>query len=1025
MKLGWRFHFILFFLLFFLLFTMAATPSLFAQSNDENWLEAAANGRLTIQQLSGRQALGAHPVLRAVLENPSADSAISVRIAPGDILRPSTPGYCSILIAGIDQPILLAAGEITSQELTVYCLELPDTVLRPDEMANYLPPNVSPASQAPSTLREILSAARQANLLEDYATQLAIWQQFANLADFTELSNRLGQNDLERYREPVAWLTNNTTLPPLATETAANQNTPTRQPTTVVENAAAVVVTATTESTAAEDNNNSSGGLIIDPNSGQITVGSNLVLVGIGGGAFCLLTLALFFMAFRTRAPAPSQNRRREPQIGQSTPTPASFVDGRASQNDFRDAGPSAPHCKICRGAHDERICPERRLTRAGGFGEVKADDTVPTVGKTPTPKPSNPRRPEVNQPSRSSWGSSSEGHSGARPRPQAAPASSASQAKPHASRPVTDDSFYEQTGHPHMNDGDVSAITEPTVGPSAPASPAEESTPKNPTELNSAPPVTYVISDDQNRRYLNGNRGLLARDDLSTRQIVLSHDPTVSTPHAVIRFEPSGRVTVRDLHSTNNTLVDNKALPIGKAIALKHNSQIRFGTKSEYQIDLQQRKLVSISGNQPEIDLSQENLWVITRHPSPKTISFDNRQLSNPHLLIRPGDSDRPLSFKLRDLGSSNGTFINGHDLRQMRDGTFIAEEEVEIQVGRGGRRYTIKVESIKTAFKSGDLIGKQYRVEKRIYNGVMSELYLVTDNNSLHGKSLAAKIPYTQKYGEEKVLAAFKREIELMADPQFRHSNLLSAEDSYQATNSHDTYLIMPHIEGENLQTLQERLRERQSEPVGLRLADIKALFDQLLSALEYLHDNRWIHCDLKPDNILLSKDGQVFLIDLGAATATGKHADFRNRAYSAPETGSARVVNEASDIYSLGKILFELITGQNQKLLAQLPASQASLQGDFTPQSTAVDPDGDGGKHLQLHKIFENPPHGGDFAHLINKATAQKPIDRYPDVEALRNALEDAYTRPMSQAALNQEGPADLAKLMQELNSKHALG
>lgn len=297
--------------------------------------------------------------------------------------------------------------------------------------------------------------------------------------------------------------------------------------------------------------------------------------------------------------------------------------------------------------------------------------------------------------------------------------------------------------------------------------------------------------------------------------------------------------------------------------------------------------------------------------------------------------------------------------------------------------------------ACRLGDLIGDHYVVEKLLYVGAMSELYLVRDRRS--ERLMVAKVAHTRQYKADEVLAAFEREISFMNE--FEHPNLLRCKESgevvvYDHNNEDEPqpmpYLIMPYVQGRDLKRVLSLQQRRENKPKGLPLADVLAIFDKLLPALECLHDEGLVHCNIKPDNILLGDDGHLFLIDLGNATPIGQHAAFGNQTYSAPETGSIRVVNETSDIYSLGKLFFELVTGQ----------TPAEREPDLRSQRSAVATARAESKAFGWHKLLPGRNEVSYVAHIISKATSAASIDRYPDVEALRDALNDLYTRYMSQ-------------------------
>lgn len=325
--------------------------------------------------------------------------------------------------------------------------------------------------------------------------------------------------------------------------------------------------------------------------------------------------------------------------------------------------------------------------------------------------------------------------------------------------------------------------------------------------------------------------------------------------------------------------------------------------------------------------------------------------------------------------------------------------------------------VESVATSqsmlYRSGDLIGESYVVEKQIYEGPMSQLYLVRDKRSANRRAMVAKVPNTQQYGAEQVLPAFERESRLMA--MLRHPNLLPCEESGKTASSSDApevpYLIMPYIQGVDLRSLLSHRQQRQSKPEGLRLVDVQAIFNALLSAVEYLYEQGWVHCNLKPSQILIGNDEQVFLTGLGAATPIGDRAYFHSPAYSAPETGARRPITIESDIYSLGKMLFELVSGKGPATTS--PWTDTGTKRTIVPSGLARAPV----TKVTLESLLQSPEYGLDFAYLINKATKRVAKDRYPDVKALREALDDVYTRPRPREALEAEGAANLAQLVQD--------
>lgn len=305
-------------------------------------------------------------------------------------------------------------------------------------------------------------------------------------------------------------------------------------------------------------------------------------------------------------------------------------------------------------------------------------------------------------------------------------------------------------------------------------------------------------------------------------------------------------------------------------------------------------------------------------------------------------------------------------------------------------------------------DVIGGRYVVEEVIHLGGMSELYLVRDNRSDRGERVVAKVGHTRQHEADEVRATFERERCFMKE--LTHPNLLPCKDFGEISLDREAqpmpYLIMPYVEGADLKTLLSRQWQGSG---GLeRLRSVKKIFNPLLSALECLHDEGLVHCDIKPDNILRDHNGHVFLIDLGNTTPIGKPATFRDKSYSAPETGTMRVVNETSDVYSLGVLLFELLTGLN-------PTRQ---EGSLKDEAFGAQKEKSAGSWLERggavllegwNRLRQIRDYGPDLAKIISKAIAPASIDRYPDVEVLREALDNLYTRYLSTPMTSYEAQA----------------
>ena len=203
--------------------------------------------------------------------------------------------------------------------------------------------------------------------------------------------------------------------------------------------------------------------------------------------------------------------------------------------------------------------------------------------------------------------------------------------------------------------------------------------------------------------------------------------------------------------------------------------------------------------------------------------------------------------------------------------------------------------------------LLADRYSVEREVGRGGMATVYLAQDRK--HGRQVALKVLHPElaaTLGSER----FLREIQIAA--RLQHSHILPLYDSGQA----DTllYYVMPFVEGESLR---DRLNHERPLPVeeAVRIArDIAA-------ALDYAHRHGVVHRDIKPENVMLH-EGEAIVTDFGIAKAvsvaggeslTQVGMAVGTPAYMSPEQASGeREPDGRSDIYSLGCVLYEMLTG-----------------------------------------------------------------------------------------------------------------
>ncbi|HKK17436.1 MAG TPA: serine/threonine-protein kinase [Opitutales bacterium] len=164
-----------------------------------------------------------------------------------------------------------------------------------------------------------------------------------------------------------------------------------------------------------------------------------------------------------------------------------------------------------------------------------------------------------------------------------------------------------------------------------------------------------------------------------------------------------------------------------------------------------------------------------------------------------------------------------------------------------------------------------------------------------------VAIKILAGEWQGEAGFKARFETEAKLLA--QLSHSNIVTVHDF---GNTEDLfYIVMEFIDGVNLRDL---LREGKMEP-----EQALAVVPTICEALEYAHEKGVVHRDIKPENILLDRDGRVKIADFGIASLVGAEGERSGTPpYMAPEQAGG-VVDRRADIYALGAVLYEMLTGE----------------------------------------------------------------------------------------------------------------
>lgn len=267
------------------------------------------------------------------------------------------------------------------------------------------------------------------------------------------------------------------------------------------------------------------------------------------------------------------------------------------------------------------------------------------------------------------------------------------------------------------------------------------------------------------------------------------------------------------------------------------------------------------------------------------------------------------------------------------------------------------------------GYLLGERYRIIDTLGEGGMANVYLAED--IILQRKVAVKILRLDLQNESQTQARFQREA--LATSELSHPNIVSVLDV--GTDHGLPYMVMEYVDGPDLK---DYIRE--NSPLDLR--EVIQIMDQILSAVALAHKHNVIHRDLKPQNILMDKRGNIKIADFGIAVALNQSSITQTNSvmgsvhYMSPEQTRGGLVTRQSDIYSLGIILYELITGT------------VPFNGD-TPVSIAL-------KHAQepipsIRKKDRSVPQ--TLENVVLKATAKDPRDRYPSAQAMKADLDSS--------------------------------
>ena len=284
------------------------------------------------------------------------------------------------------------------------------------------------------------------------------------------------------------------------------------------------------------------------------------------------------------------------------------------------------------------------------------------------------------------------------------------------------------------------------------------------------------------------------------------------------------------------------------------------------------------------------------------------------------------------------------------------------------------------------GEVVAERYELEELVGTGGMSSVFKARDR--LLERRVALKVLHEHYTSDEEYVERFRREARVVA--QLSHPNIVTVID--RGEDEGRQFIVFELVEG---QTLKELLEEEGRLPVR-RALEIAL---QVARGLAFAHEHGLVHRDVKPQNVILNGDGRAKVTDFGIArsrdiqgvTQTGMVLGTSN--YVAPEQAQGGNVDRATDVYSLGVVLFELLTGE-------VPFPGESFVAVAMRHVTEPAP-----------SVLERRPDvPARVAHAVDRALEKDPAARFPTMDAFGAELEACL------AALGPDADADVTLVRQ---------
>lgn len=593
-------------------------------------------------------------------------------------------------------------------------------------------------------------------------------------------------------------------------------------------------------------------------------------------------------------------------------------------------------------------------------------------------------------------------------------------------------------------------------------------------------------LSQDDNSKNLGFEIDLAQPRVILTRlkfnYLVLEGNNTISAPHAILEFRDKNdphKLFVTDLLSTHGTFVLNhptvlydwdghdlngQILPHQRDFELVPDEigqvRLRFGTAG-YIYYWDEKRLVTdnSSGRARSFDLSGSKRWVVSRLELPiqelrvagkdgGKNPYSDDLISTPHALLKL-DRDR-VGVQISDLNSKHGLQI------EEESGTLAASgrQEVKNKPLRLGQKFrlgntTFKLLNLSQLLESlrSDRALEKYEINSVPLGGGMGHVYLCRRRDD--GQQFALKIPRPEKIlNREDYQESFANEQKAIrqfgTSEAAARSGIVGGLEFGHIRSLDVPFHIMKYVDGVSLREVINWQAAR--NPPVLPIEQVLYIIRNLLDALGYVHYNAGlVHCDVSGGNVMLDRESKIWLTDFGITTPIGQNPPhFLNKQYAAPEmsgqSGTTRQVSEATDLFSVGMLLYHLAESpfgkpgdlmdqpntedgrsKSEAVLKQKgplldPTDTVGVQvGQGTDDVSPASED----KYVEANRATEVVARPQNLRQVRRKCMQTAPTDRYPNVGAMLADLDRLYPPPTS----SQEGAVRVAlkRLVEEVSGR----